>query len=998
MSLGTVVSNQLDLETTIQKLGQELWQQIQGEVPGIFNRSYWQGRIMNWAMKDASFKVDLFRFVDVLPTLKNSSQIANHVRQYLLKEDRQLSAIMNVALKASTNRLTAGLVTHHIKRNVKGMAQRFIVGESVNKILKPLEKLHKKGLAFSVDLLGEATVSNREADVYQSRYIELIETVSRAVKNWPESPVIDHNHLGPIPRANISLKISAMDPHIDPLDRSASVARLKKRILPVLLKAKAHNTFVHFDLEQWSIHHITYDLFEELIHEHGLQTYPHLGIVVQAYLHSARVDIDRILNLARHYHRPITVRLVKGAYWDYEWVQAQQNGWSCPVFTTKAETDANYESLSQHLLKQHEYLLPAFASHNLRSIVHAFSVAEMLGVPNNAYEFQMIYGMAEPERRVLSSRGHRLRLYAPIGDLLSGIAYLVRRLLENTSNSGFLQLSHHKGEDMQHLLLKPKPQQIENKEEKSMIPGNIDTPFENASLSDFNDEEMRQDFADAVQRIRGSFPITVPVMINGKRYVRDKQLHRESPNQIDRLIAKVSLSAGIDVDQAVSSANQAWPEWRDQSLRERAQLVENLADRLHKNRYQLAALQCYEVAKPWREADVDVAEAIDFCRYYARQAMIELVPKQQGMMPGEDNQLIYQGRGTVAVIAPWNFPLAILCGMSTAALVAGNTVVMKPAEQSSAVAYELYEHMIACGFPQDVINFLPGIGEEVGDALVTHSDIAMIAFTGSKAVGLSIIEKAAKTSANQFQLKRVVCEMGGKNAIIVDDDADLDEAVLGIIHSAFGYAGQKCSACSRVLVVDSAFNDFKLRLIEAAKSILMAAADDPSCGLGPVVDEEAFKRLKELIEDPGDDIFLLYKGESTLKNGYYIAPSIFQVEDASHRFMQEEFFGPILTLMRVNSYEDALQIAVNTEFALTGAVYSRNPSHLEQARQKFRVGNLYLNRGSTGALVHRQPFGGFAMSGFGTKSGGPGYLLNFVDPRCMTENTMRRGFTPDIDN
>jgi RHH-type proline utilization regulon transcriptional repressor/proline dehydrogenase/delta 1-pyrroline-5-carboxylate dehydrogenase len=347
------------------------------------------------------------------------------------------------------------------------------------------------------------------------------------------------------------------------------------------------------------------------------------------------------------------------------------------------------------------------------------------------------------------------------------------------------------------------------------------------------------------------------------------------------------------------------------------------------------------------------------------------------------------------VIAPWNFPLAILCGMTTAALVAGNTVLIKPATASSAIAYEFYKRLLAVGFPDQVVQFLPGPGGEVGDFLVKHPDIAQIAFTGSKEVGLAIIEKSGKTPAGQSQVKRVICEMGGKNAIIVDEDADLDAALKGVMHSAFGYAGQKCSACSRLILVGDIYKVFMKRLLDACKSLPMDSAVEPGCRLGPVIDQIAHQRLGELIANPPEGAKLLFLGKTQL-SGYFIPPAVFEVKDAGNAMMQQEFFGPILTVISVDDFQAALDVANATEFSLTGGVYSRSPRNMETARQEFKVGNLYINRSCTGALVGHQPFGGFGMSGIGTKAGGPGYLLHFANPRCVTESTMRSGFTPDF--
>lgn len=983
-----------ELDAAIMKLGETIWNRIHGERPGLFNMQQVQGRLLEWVMRDPSFKIDLFRFVDVLPTLNRTNQVSQHIREYLLRDGRELPGIVTAALKAMSSNIAVGLGARTIKKNVVDMAERFIAGAECAQALKLLQALHRDGIAFSMDVLGETTSSDAEAAGYQTRYLALIDHVADATAQWPEDAVIDHNHLGPIPRANVSIKISALEPHLDPVDPVGSVQRVKARVLPLFLRAKDRNVFLNVDLEQWALHGITYDLFEEVLDHPELRRWPHVGIVVQAYLHKAQNDLDRLLALVQRRGAPITVRLVKGAYWDYEVVHAQQHGYTCPVFTDKAATDANYEQLTRFLLEHVDELQPAFGSHNLRSVLHALVLAQELHVPENAYEIQMLHGMAEPERTTLRALGHRVRVYAPVGELLPGMAYLVRRLLENTSNNGFLRLSHHEGVDVQTLLARPQAQPQTVPEQPS-TPEALTTPFVNCPHLDFTDDTVRHAFTAAVAAVNDSLPRQVPVIIGGKPRASVDLLQRQCPSQPQQIVAEVSLATVADGEAAVVAAVDAWPSWRDRDVHARAGLLEALADRLQADRFHLAALQTFEVGKPWCEADADVAEGIDFCRYYARQALQELTSRRINTVAGEDNTLWYEGRGPTVVIAPWNFPLAILCGMTVAALVAGNTVILKPAEQSGAVALALYKHMLAAGVPPEVVQFVPGRGEEIGRFLVEHPHIAQIAFTGSKDVGLSIVSKAAQTQPGQPQVKRVVCEMGGKNAIIIDDDADLDEAVAGVMSSAFGYAGQKCSAASRVLIVGSVYETFISRLVEACRSLVLEPASQPSCRLGPVVDEAAWQRLRNVITHPGEDAEPLYIGEAP-DDGWYVPPAIFAVHDAAHRLMQDEWFGPILAVMAVENFEAALDVALQTEFALTGAVYSRTPSHLEEATQRFRVGNLYLNQGSTGAMVQRQPFGGFGMSGIGTKAGGPGYLLNFADPRCVTENTMRRGFTPDV--
>lgn len=992
-----------DRNAAVLALGREIHAEMRGEVPGIFNKDFWQGRILEWAMRDAAFRADLFRLVDVLPALRTRKQIWQHMRDYLLREGRELPAALDLALKAASGGLTGVVGVEVIKRNVVNMAGNFIVGGDAAEALPILRKLRAQGIGFTADLLGEATLTHGEAETYLGRYRELIESLSAEVGKWKPDPVLDAGVDGPIPVANVSLKLSALEGRLDPVDAAGCVARLKEKALPLFLLARERNVFLNIDLENWQLHGIAYALFEEVLSHPGLRGWPHVGIVVQAYLKSAPSDLERLLSLAKARGTPITVRLVKGAYWDYEVAMAKQWGLPCPVLATKPATDAQYEALSARLLAEYRFLSPAFGSHNLRSLTHALAAAEELKVPRNAFEMQMLYGMAEPERKVLRARGYRLRVYAPVGALLPGMAYLVRRLLENTSNSGFLRQSHHEGEVIDALLAPPDPGSGPTgpvppgfpAEVTDMIPGDLSTPFRNCPRTDFTRPEARAAFASALADWKGRFPARVPVALDGKEVPAPETQAWISPDDASLVVARVDMAGAAQADRAVEAAARAYPAWRDRPLAERAALLENLASILEADRVRLAALQCLEVAKPWQEADLDVAEAVDFCRYYARRALDELAPRAQGGAPGEHNLLAYMGRGPTAVIAPWNFPLAILCGMATAALAAGNPVILKPAEQSSLTAWMLYQAMRKAGFPPDAVQFLPGPGETAGARLVAHPLIAQIAFTGSLQVGSLILREAAQLRPGQPKLKRVVCEMGGKNAIVIDDDADLDEAVAGVLKSAFGYAGQKCSACSRAITVGEIHRPFLERLAAACATLAVRPADDPACDVPPVIDDASRARLESVIADPGPGARLVFRGPSPA-GGRFVGPAVFEVEDAGHRLMQEELFGPVLAVMRAEDFDRALSLAMSTPFALTGAVYSRSPARLDAARARFRVGNLYINRGSTGALVERQPFGGFGHSGLGTKAGGPGYLAHFADPYCITENTMRHGFTPDI--
>jgi RHH-type proline utilization regulon transcriptional repressor/proline dehydrogenase/delta 1-pyrroline-5-carboxylate dehydrogenase len=461
------------------------------------------------------------------------------------------------------------------------------------------------------------------------------------------------------------------------------------------------------------------------------------------------------------------------------------------------------------------------------------------------------------------------------------------------------------------------------------------------------------------------------------------------------VVGRCGRATAAHAEQAIAAARDAFANWRDTPVATRADFLFKASTVMRRRRSELAAWQVYECGKPWREADADVAEAIDYCDYYAKE-MLRLANPQRYNVPGEENVYFYEPRGVTVVIAPWNFPLAILCGMATAAFVAGNTVLMKPAEQSAVTGANLMEVFREVGVPAGVVNYLPGVGEEIGPTLINHRDVAMVAFTGSRGVGLLINREAANTPAGQDHVKRVLAEMGGKNAIIVDEDADLDEAVAGVASSAFGYQGQKCSACSRAIVLEPIHDVFLTRLVEATRSYKVGPAEDPGCAVGPLIDAEAHQRVLAWIEKGKSEGQLEFAGEvgGLAGEGYYIAPHIFSNVRPEASLAQEEIFGPVLTVIRAANLGEALDIANGTAYALTGGLYSRSPENIGRVKREFRVGNLYINRKITGALVARQPFGGFKLSGIGSKAGGPDYLLQFLQPRAITENTMRRGFAP----
>jgi RHH-type proline utilization regulon transcriptional repressor/proline dehydrogenase/delta 1-pyrroline-5-carboxylate dehydrogenase len=514
--------------------------------------------------------------------------------------------------------------------------------------------------------------------------------------------------------------------------------------------------------------------------------------------------------------------------------------------------------------------------------------------------------------------------------------------------------------------------------------------FENEAVLELRRSAVRGRLGEALAQLDRRLPLAAPVLVGGEAAPSRVEFASTDPGDPERVIATAGVATPADVDSAVATATAAQPAWAGLGAARRAEILTAAASALREHRLELAALIVREVAKPWPEADADVCEAIDFLRYYAEQAVELDAGVALPQVPGERNELRYAARGVAAVIAPWNFPVAILCGMTGAALASGNAALLKPAEQAPGCAAELVRLLHAAGVPPDVLALLPGEGD-VGAALVRHPGVHVIAFTGSAAVGLEIAAAAAQVAPGQRHLKRVVAEMGGKNCVIVDADADLDEAVPVIVDSAFGYAGQKCSACARVLVHEAIADTLVERLAGAVATLSVGPADDLATDVPALIEASARDRVAAYAAAVAAGGRVVGAPSGVPGAGWYHAPIIATDLPADAPVLHEEVFGPLLTVEPVRDAEDAIARVDALPFALTGGLFSRDPGTVAKVVSRSPVGNLYVNRSITGAMVGRHPFGGNRLSGTGTKAGGPHYLLNFVEPRALTENTVRHG-------
>jgi RHH-type proline utilization regulon transcriptional repressor/proline dehydrogenase/delta 1-pyrroline-5-carboxylate dehydrogenase len=945
------------LEPSIQEIGRALDQRARAHAPGFY-----AGRrsVLKRAIADDRLRDGLFQFIDVLPQLRDHRMIAAHFHAYL--GGFELGGVFGRALRLGEHVWMAPL----LKLTVARMARLFMVEEDAAALAETLKTIARLPAAVSLDALGETVLSEAEADVYSARIHTLLAWLAADPAQQPD----------------LSIKLSALTPCFDPIDLDGSVDRVLARLEPICAAAAQAGVSLTLDMENHDSRPLVLAVFRHLAEQPGIPP----GLALQAYRPDAEADLRGLLELTWTPERPLRVRLVKGAYWDSEVALAAQRFWPSPVYTDKAATDASFERLATLLFEAGERVYPMIASHNLRSLAHALALARAGGRAADSWEVQMLHGMADPLAAAVVGEGVRLRIYLPVGDLIGGIAYLIRRLLENTASTSVLRQAYLEEAPPETLLAAPAvPPPTASRE-----PG-----FRNMPLVDFSQADMRQAMRTALAQVTEQRGCDYPLHSALQSATATRWRDSRNPAGPEQRLGRIEQAEPAHVQQAIRHAVAAFPGWRETAVGGRARLCRAAAQIMARRRFELAAWQVLEVGKAWREADADVAEAIDCWSYYADVAEQLLEWRSTRDFPGETNATRYEALGPTAVIAPWNFPLAILSGMSAAALVCGNPVIMKPATPAQINACLLHGILLEAGFPPAVAQLLPGDGASLGTLLATHPDVAAIAFTGSREVGLELIDLAHRRSPDQRRVKRVVCEMGGKNAIIVDEDADLDEAVTHILASAFGYQGQKCSAASRLITVGRVHERLLARLADALASWPLGPPADPQYRIGPLISRQALDKAQRYFDIGRTEGKLVYQGGvPNSDGGYYFAPAIFADIQPHHRLAREEIFAPILAVLHAPDFETALTLANDSDYALTGGVFSRLPAHLDATQRHFRVGNLYLNRAITGARVGIQPFGGTALSGTGVQAGSEDTLRQFMWSRVVSSNQLRHGYVP----
>lgn len=962
-------------EVRIQSIGRTLLESARREEARLAREHRWEHALLDWCMQNPELRTRIFRFIDVFPQLDSPSSVYHHIKEYFPQDEDRIPAFIRRGLALARPAVLTRPALYHLTammfRRVAGM---FVAAPGEEEALAVVEDFSRRNVRCSVDILGERTLSEAQAAGYFERYRTLIRALGRLKQGRDKQ--------------NISVKLSSLTSAFDPADPETVGRRVRERLRELVRLAKQQEVFLHIDMEEYAVRDLTLKIVRDLLEEKEFAGGLDIGVVLQAYLKDVGQCLDDIFSWALDLKNPLTIRLVRGAYWDYELMNAQEKSWPVPVFLQKSGTDEMFERLTRRILEETPRVRLAVATHNVRSIAHALALAEERQTGKDSLEFQLLYGMGAPLVAALLEAGHSPRVYMPVGEPIRGMAYLVRRLLENVSSQSFVRRGIHEQSVPQDILKAP----AVGKEPPALQRPNEFVECPPVRLFDANE---RKHFRSALDNVRDQLGRDLTGVIAGHAVEKKQKGEHVSPIDGKTVIARTSYADAADAEKALTAAAQSFPDWAARPVGERAEFLRRTALWMQANRYDLAALEVMEVGKPWREADADVKEAVDFLNFYAVSAEALMRPQAAISFPHERNEIRARPRGVAAVIAPWNFPIAILTGMSAAALVTGNPVVIKPAGPSVFCGWKVYEAYREAGIPAGVVHFLPGRGELLGPLLVEDPRTALIAFTGSRSAGLDILRRAGESTAKARMVKKVIAELGGKNAAIVDDTADFDQAVPAVLSSAFGYAGQKCSALSRLIVVDRIYESFLKRLIEAAADFPAGNPVEPLTLCGPVINAAARDRIQAAVEEGRTQGVVLFEGRIPEEaGGFYVPPVIVADLPADSRLLREEIFGPVLAVIRARDFKDALQKANDSDCALTAGVFSRTPSHIELARREFEAGNLYINRPITGAVVGRHPFGGYKMSGTCTKAGGESYLREFFIERTISENAARHGFAP----
>ncbi|MBU1125106.1 MAG: proline dehydrogenase family protein, partial [Candidatus Omnitrophica bacterium] len=1197
------------IEEEIKEVARDIYSQVDKIAKSRRIRWHPVNLMMRWVRRNEFTKIRMLAFIKLLRSIGHSNRsITRHIPQYFPVTDQRLPlGLRTAAMLARSASLFypvgPWIVGKTTRSLVYFMANYFFIGNDIESAKKGVTKKHQEGFRVTVDPLGEAVMCEEEAKEYVVTCLALLDALA-----------------GTLPtdvKPNISIKLTSLYSEFNPIDPVETKKRVKEGLRVILRKVREVGGIIWIDMEQYAYKDLTLEIFKEILEEDEFNTFSDAGIVIQAYLKDSREDLAALHDWAERRRVPVWVRLVKGAYWEYEVAIAQQNDWPISVFMDKNETDARFEEMTRYLLENRQVLRPAFATHNVRSMACAITVAKRLSIYSGELELQFLTGLGNVKAQAIRAMGSSLKalFYGPFGLFITGMRYFARRLLESGSSASVLNLEDQSS-DREEMIKSPKektplamtssrdaedaamglyggpmpiaPSQVarrvlarcerlvnrdpsrqieryvrivqrlaseqvrisqtpprfirqvpgepveyiyfslgegiiiacegtspeelisflaaalitENEvaikagpehrelirrlQRSRVLPGKIRfvdneqdsailarqwqwkwvvalgekcevdaircavyrnltsqdtlkkvipqmrpaplqlkefliaktivsntmhsgytpplsddyTPdFRNTPTADFSDPRFRADYQAAVDavkaEIRGGKYRDIPLNINGREIRTEEKGTSLCPSHSHMIVGRFSQAQREHVEEAVVAAEEAFRVWKDVPEETRKKVLLCIGERIRESSLRFAALMNWEVAKNWEEAMGDVEEAVDMANYYALQP--EYIREELKKYLVEFKE--FCPCGIAAVIAPWNFPLAILCGMALGVMVSGNTVILKPASQASVIAYEFF--MLVQGvlkefdLPLGIFNYLPGPGSQVGSMLASHPKVDIIAFTGSFEVGAKILEAAAESESQREHPKQIILELGGKNASIIDESADIDEGVMATAPGSFGFAGQKCSADTRKIVFTSISEAFEGRLVQRVRSLRIGYAEEPGVFLTAVIDEHQREKIEGFIEQAKNDrrIRVVYEyplPAGLAQEGFFMAPIIFETSDPDVEIFQEEIFGPVLTIVKVKSIQEAIKIANYSRFSLTGGIISQTPRHIEMIKQRLKACVIYINRKITGAKVG-QPFGGNDHSGLGSRAAGPDYVpwgMRFTFRPDVYQNTL----------
>ncbi len=900
-------------------------------------------------------------------TLKPNKAISKNPKQYITKLfARMEEPVVRAAMKSA----------------MRIMAWQFVMGRTIEEALKRSCSPENKNYLYSFDMLGEAALTNSDAERYQQAYQDAIKTMGASSTN-----TITLNT-----RPSISIKLSALCPRYEYAQEQRAYPELTQRLLDLAILARQQNIALTVDAEEAERLELSLKIFEKVFLSPELNNWNGLGLVVQAYQKRALPVLKWINQVAINENRTIPVRLVKGAYWDTEIKRAQEQGLpGYPVFTRKSNTDVSYQSCARYLLKECNGIYPQFATHNAQTLAYVYHHAN-----GREFEFQRLHGMGEElYSEVIDQTKLNIpcRVYAPVGAHEDLLPYLVRRLLENGANTSFVNQMSHDETDKEKMSIDPVHitdslgQDLQHP--KITLPTQLFGKARNNSKGiNFADscelKALQKQIEKAIKREWSAKPIINGVAVAG--------LKRTVTNPASKVqIGTVEYARQNDISEALQIASQNWPDWNKVAARHRATILEKVADLYEEHQATLIALCVNEAGKTIIDSHNEVREAVDFLRYYAAQARKHFARATKLPGPtGESNELRLQGRGVFICISPWNFPVAIYTGQIAAALASGNSVLAKPAEQTSMVAHYATQLFYEAGLPVSALQFLPCEGDKFGKAALSDPLVAGVAFTGSTQTARIINQTLAH---REGPIATLIAETGGQNAMLVDSSALPEQVVLDVVQSAFNSAGQRCSAL-RVLYLQEEIADEILIMLKGHMNELVIG--DPaqiSTDVGPVIDLESKKTLEKHIELFARAEKLIYRCHlgDDLMNGNFVSPVVLEIENITQ--LENENFGPVLHVVRfeLNELDRVLDDINNSGYGLTLGIHSRIENRAEEVRARVKVGNVYVNRNMIGATVGVQPFGGCGLSGTGPKAGGPNYLLRFASEQTFTVNTAAIG-------